>query len=53
MLAAGLSTVDPGHNIEKICIPKLASLFRSWKLMTENQIQIYESKVDTNPFTFI
>jgi len=53
MLAAGLTAIDPGHNVEKICIPKLATLFRSWQLTTDNQIQVFESQVDTNPFTFI
>ncbi|GEL14431.1 Nif3-like dinuclear metal center hexameric protein [Pediococcus cellicola] len=53
MLAAGLATIDPGHNIEKICIPKLANLFRSWKDIQNNHIQVIESKVNTDPFTFI
>ncbi|WP_412990249.1 Nif3-like dinuclear metal center hexameric protein [Pediococcus siamensis] len=53
MLAAGLSAIDPGHNVEKICVPKLARLFRSWELVQDNQIQIVESQVNTDPFTFI
>ncbi len=53
MLATGLNAIDPGHNIEKICIPQLASLFRSWNSVKTNGIEIVESRVNTNPFIFI
>ncbi|GAB5053438.1 Nif3-like dinuclear metal center hexameric protein [Pediococcus ethanolidurans] len=53
MLTNGLNVVDPGHNIEKICIPKLTALFRTWNIVQTNHIEIVESKVNTNPFTFI
>jgi dinuclear metal center YbgI/SA1388 family protein len=53
MLSRGLSAIDPGHNIEKLCIPKLAELFNSWKNEEKWDIVILESTTDTNPFQFI
>ncbi|MHA8263027.1 Nif3-like dinuclear metal center hexameric protein [Lactobacillaceae bacterium Melli_B3] len=53
MLAAGLNVIDPGHNIEKICIPKLAALFTAWAHENHWLIEVIESQVNTDPYTFI
>jgi len=53
MLAAGLSVIDPGHHIERICKPKLVKLFDRWKIENDWQVDFSESKLNTDPFTFI
>ncbi|CCG90089.1 Nif3-like dinuclear metal center hexameric protein [Pediococcus pentosaceus] len=53
MLADGINVVDVGHNVEKICIPKLASLFNEWKANNDWEVEIIESTVNTNPYQFI
>ena len=53
MLADGINVVDVGHNVEKICIPKLASLFNEWKANNDWKVEIIESTVNTNPYQFI
>lgn len=53
MLADGINVVDVGHNVEKICIPKLASLFNEWKVNNDWEVEIIESTVNTNPYQFI
>lgn len=53
MLAAGLSVVDPGHHIEAICIPKLATLLQQWSLQKQWGIEVIESQPNTDPFTFV
>ncbi|MHA8137938.1 Nif3-like dinuclear metal center hexameric protein [Lactobacillaceae bacterium Scapto_B20] len=53
MLSAGLNVIDPGHNIEKICIPKLAALFKDWARENDWSIEVIESQVNTDPYTFI
>lgn len=53
MLANGINVVDVGHNVEKICIPKLASLFNEWKANNDWEVEIIESTVNTNPYQFI
>ncbi|WP_029258036.1 Nif3-like dinuclear metal center hexameric protein [Pediococcus pentosaceus CGMCC 7049] len=53
MLADGINAVDVGHNVEKICIPKLASLFNEWKANNDWEVEIIESTVNTNPYQFI
>lgn len=53
MLANGINVVDVGHNVEKICIPKLASLFSEWKANNDWEVEIIESTVNTNPYQFI
>ncbi len=53
MLAAGLPVVDPGHNIEKICIPKLAEMFTNWSQDNNWGIEVIQSQINTDPFTFI
>jgi dinuclear metal center YbgI/SA1388 family protein len=53
MLSNGLSAIDPGHNIEKLCIPRLTSLLNSWKNEEDWDIVVIGSTTDTNPFKFI
>ncbi len=53
MLANGLSVIDPGHHIEAICIPRLAQLFQKWSRQFHWPIQVIQSQVNTDPFTFL
>ena len=53
MLANHLNVIDVGHNVEKICIPNLAKLFATWKEANNWNVEIEESKVNTNPYQFI
>ncbi|AYG00224.1 Nif3-like dinuclear metal center hexameric protein [Lactococcus allomyrinae] len=46
MLSRGLLGIDPGHYIEKAFIPLVAEKMRSF----ETDVEIIESKVNTNPF---
>ncbi|MDE1549060.1 Nif3-like dinuclear metal center hexameric protein [Jeotgalibaca caeni] len=52
MQAAGLTVIDPGHHIEKICMPKLKEMVLEWKKTLEWDIEVIASSVDTNPFLF-
>lgn len=52
MQADGLTVLDPGHHIEKICIPKLSKQVWDWKQQFDWDMEIFESKVNTNPFMF-
>lgn len=53
MLAADLPVIDPGHHIESICIPRLASLFQKWATENNWPLQVIQSKINTDPFTFL
>lgn len=53
MLAAGLPVVDPGHHIESICIPKLAEMFKQWAEENNWNLDVYQSTINTDPFTFM
>lgn len=52
MQAAGLVVVDPGHHIEKVCIPKLREMLTEWKKELSWDVEIIPSTVNTNPFIF-
>jgi dinuclear metal center YbgI/SA1388 family protein len=52
MLADGINVIDVGHNVEKICIPQLAQKFNTWRREQDWQLEIVESKVNTNPYQF-
>lgn len=52
MQADGMMVVDPGHIIEKICIPKLADMLTDWKQTEQWNLEIIQSGIDTNPFIF-
>ncbi len=49
---SGMLVVDPGHNIEKICVPHLADLFKKWAKEEDWELDILESQVQTDPFYF-
>lgn len=53
ILAAGLSALDPGHHIESICKEQLHKLFTKWNTENDWGLSIVESKLNTDPFTFI
>jgi dinuclear metal center YbgI/SA1388 family protein len=53
MLADGIRVIDVGHNVEKICIPKLTALFNEWKAENSWDIEIVESTTNTNPYQFL
>lgn len=52
MQADGLTVIDPGHNIESICIPKLAEKVNKWKSEHNWSIDVLKSSVNTEPFKF-
>lgn len=52
MQADGIIVADPGHTIEKICIPKLSEMLAAWKQEQNWQLEIIPSQIDTNPFVF-
>lgn len=52
MQADGMIVMDPGHHIEKICIPKLAEMVTDWKRKQEWDFTVIESSIHTNPFMF-
>lgn len=51
--AAGLSLVDAGHHIEQIMKEAVASRLRQWFEQTGKNVDVYASKLSTDPFTFI
>ncbi|KAF1303824.1 Nif3-like dinuclear metal center hexameric protein [Candidatus Enterococcus willemsii] len=50
MQTNGLTVIDPGHNIEKVCIPKFVEKMEMWKAEQQWEIDIIPSETDTNPF---
>lgn len=52
MEAEGLTVIDPGHNIEKICIPKLVERVTRWKEANGWDLEVVPSLVNTDPFVF-
>lgn len=52
MEADGLTVIDPGHNIEKICIPKLVEKINGWKDANGWELEVIPSQVNTDPFVF-
>lgn len=52
MLSDGLTVLDPGHHIEKICIPKLTEKLLKWRDLYEWDIEVIPSEINTNPFLF-
>ena len=53
MYETGLAVIDPGHHFESICKPHLAELFTAWNKQNAWQIDVYSSKLNTDPFEFI
>lgn len=47
----GINLIDPGHNAtERVVIPELAHYLRMRLNGTEEQVAVYETKVNTNPW---
>jgi dinuclear metal center YbgI/SA1388 family protein len=53
MLADHISVVDPGHHIESICKLELAKMIKKWSSQEKWQIDVIESKLNTDPYQFI
>ena len=52
MQTNGLTVIDPGHNIEKVCIPKFVEKMEEWKREQGWDLEIIPSETSTNPFQF-
>lgn len=50
MQAAGLTVIDPGHHIEKLCVPKFVDLINTWKQELNWGVEVIASETNTNPF---
>lgn len=48
-LAHGLSIIDPGHHVEQLVVERVCRVLAQQL----NQVPVYASKVDTNPFRFL
>ena len=53
MIANHLVVIDPGHHIEVVAAHQLANLITQWKNENKWQFEVRESRVNTEPFTFI
>ena len=51
--AIGLNVVDPGHNVEKVMIQGVANYMTTACIAAKYDVEFIESKVTTEPFTFI
>uniref|UniRef100_UPI0005CBC828 Nif3-like dinuclear metal center hexameric protein n=1 Tax=Risungbinella massiliensis TaxID=1329796 RepID=UPI0005CBC828 len=49
-LAAGISLLDPGHHVEYLAMSELMSQLQK---RLPNEVPVYLSSVDTNPFRFV
>ncbi|MGY3725489.1 dinuclear metal center protein, YbgI/SA1388 family [Granulicatella balaenopterae] len=47
-----MAVVDPGHHIEKICIPELEKLIRQWIAEEDWTVELMKSTTYTEPFEF-
>ncbi|WP_219836319.1 Nif3-like dinuclear metal center hexameric protein [Paenibacillus sp. R14(2021)] len=52
-LAAGISIIDPGHNIEKLMKPRLADWLRNELKQRKYATETIASLIDTEPFKFV
>ena len=52
MEAYGLNVFDPGHHIESIFKEKIAEYLRNWAINDNLELNISESELNTDPFTF-
>ncbi|MGX7196140.1 Nif3-like dinuclear metal center hexameric protein [Enterococcus olivae] len=52
MQTNGLTVIDPGHNIEIVCIPKFVEKMEQWKLEEGWDLEIIPSETNTNPFQY-
>lgn len=53
MLASGLNVIDSGHHIESICKDELVHLFTDWSKEMDWNLEIIQSKLNTDPYRFI
>ena len=53
MIANHLVVIDSGHHIEVVAAHQLANLITQWKNENNWQFEVLESRVNTEPFTFI
>lgn len=53
IIASQMSAVDAGHYIESICKPHLMKLFTKWNSENKWNIDLYQSQINTNPYTFV
>ncbi|ULL17634.1 Nif3-like dinuclear metal center hexameric protein [Paenibacillus sp. H1-7] len=52
-LAAGLTIIDPGHNVEKILKQGVADYLRRKLQEKKSDTQVIASQIDTEPFRFV
>ncbi|PZD93923.1 Nif3-like dinuclear metal center hexameric protein [Paenibacillus sambharensis] len=52
-LAAGLSIIDPGHNIEKLMKPRVADYLKQELAGRKSSTEVIASAVNTEPFRFM
>jgi hypothetical protein len=52
MQTNGLTVIDPGHNIEVVCVPKFIEKMEEWKKEQQWNIEFIPSETNTNPFQF-
>lgn len=52
MQAHGLTVIDPGHNIERVCIPRFVEKMQAWQRELDWDVEIIPSTTNTNPFQY-
>lgn len=52
MQAHGLTVIDPGHNIERVCTPRFVEKMTAWKKEQDWDVEIIPSTTNTNPFQY-
>ncbi|HIX70601.1 MAG TPA: Nif3-like dinuclear metal center hexameric protein [Candidatus Enterococcus stercoravium] len=52
MQAHGLTVIDPGHNIERVCIPRFVEKMEAWKEELGWEVTFIPSVTNTNPFQY-
>lgn len=53
MQANGLTVIDPGHNIERVCIPRFIEKMNQWKKEENWEVEFIPSTTNTNPFQYL
>ncbi|WP_329610110.1 Nif3-like dinuclear metal center hexameric protein [Pseudalkalibacillus berkeleyi] len=49
----GMAIIDAGHNIEKVMIDGVGSILSDWLKSKNSDTEVYLSKAETDPFTFL
>ncbi|SDC45780.1 dinuclear metal center protein, YbgI/SA1388 family [Priestia aryabhattai B8W22] len=52
-MAMGLNVVDPGHHVEKVMRQGVTRVLNSLFDVKNFECEVFDSKIDTNPFTFM